>query len=289
MAAFSALAQLCQRYLIYYWSANWWFIAGSQVLDGLVHKDRIGNTIMILMMLLASTALFINNVGSPSFLHAARPIPAHAYLNLTLPFHSSVTLYNCSAFSAPVCTSCLAVNIGTGYDCGWCNGISRCVAPETCSSAFTIQPNQCPSPVLSYVSPSSGPFGGGTRLTITGTNLGVTVGDIVSVTVGGVSCTVQSDGYIPRSQVVCVNGAYISGGMQQQASVNVIITINESGTMATAQYNLQYTYVRLSILSVFPKSGPISGGTNVVIGGMFLNVGNGVKGVLLNGAMCVIL
>jgi hypothetical protein len=141
--------------------------------------------------------------------------------------------------------------------------------------------------VLSYVSPSSGPFGGGTRLTITGTNLGVTVGDIVSVTVGGVSCMVQSDGYIPGTQVVCVTGAYTSGGMQQNVTFSVLI--NRSGTMATAQSNLQYTYVRPSISSVFPKSGPMSGGTNVVIGGMFLNVGNGVKGVLLNGAVCVIL
>ena len=94
---------------------------------------------------------------------------------------------------------------------------------------------------------------------------------------------VQSDGYISGTQVVCVTGAYTSGGMQ-----NVIITINRSGTMVTAQSNL-YTYVRPSISSVFPKSGPMSGGTNVVIGGMFLNVGNGVKGVLLNGAVCVIL
>ena len=203
--------------------------------------------------------------------------------DLNFPPSSSVTLYDCSAFSAPVCTSCLAVNIGTGYDCGWCNGIS-CVAPETCSSTFANTPNQCPYPVLRSVSPTSGPFGGGTRLTITGTNLGVTVGDIVSVTVGGVSCMVQADGYIPGTQVVCVTGAYTSGGMQ-----NVIITINRSGTMATAQSNLQYTYVRPSISSVFPKSGPMSGGTNVVIGGTFLNVGNGVKGVLLNGAVCVIL
>ena len=95
---------------------------------------------------------------------------------------------------------------------------------------------------------------------------------------------VQSDGYIPGTQVVCVTGTYTSGGMQ-----NVIITINRSGTMATAQSNLQYTYVRPSISSVFPKSGPMSGGTNAVIGGMFLNVGNGVKKVLLNGAVCVIL
>ena len=95
---------------------------------------------------------------------------------------------------------------------------------------------------------------------------------------------VQSDGYIPGTQVVCVTGAYTSGGMQ-----NVIMTIYRSVTMVTTQSYLQYTYVRPSISSVFPKSGPMSGGTNVVIGGMFLNVGNGVKGVLLNGAVCVIL
>ena len=119
--------------------------------------------------------------------------------DLCFPPSCSVTLYDCSAFSAPVCTSCPAVNIGTGYDCGWCNGIS-CVAPEICSSTILNTPNQCPSPVLSYVSPSSGLFGRGTRLTITGTNLGVTVGDIVSMTVGGVSCMVQSDGYIPGTK-----------------------------------------------------------------------------------------
>ena len=205
---------------------------------------------------------------------------------LNFPPSSSVTLYDCSAFSAPVCTSCLAVNIGTEYDCGWCNGIS-CVALETCSSTFANTSSQCPSSVLSSVSPISGPFGGGTRLTITGTNLGVTVGDIVSVTVGGVSCMVQSDGYIPGTQVVCVTGAYTSGRMQQSVTFSVLI--NRSGTMAIAQSNIQYTYVRPSISSVFPKSGPMSGGTNVVIGGMYLNVGNGVKGVLLNGAVCVIL
>ena len=95
---------------------------------------------------------------------------------------------------------------------------------------------------------------------------------------------VQADGYIPGTQVVCVTGTYTSGGMQ-----NVIMTIYRSITMVTTQSNLQYTYVRPSISSVFSKSGPMSGGTNVVIGGMFLNVGNGVKGVLLNGAVCVIL
>ena len=207
--------------------------------------------------------------------------------DLNFPPSSSVTLYSCSALSVPVCTSCLAVNIGTGFDCGWCNGISSCVEPETCSSTFANQSYQCPSPVLSSVSPISGPFGGGTNLTITGTNLGVKVGDIVSVTVGGVSCVVQSYGYIPGIQVMCVTGAYTSGGTS--VNVDLVMSINRSGTMATIQSNFQYTYVKPSISSVFPKSGPMSGGTNVVIGGMFLNVGNGVRAVVLNGTVCVIL
>ena len=72
----------------------------------------------------------------------------------------------------------------------------RCVELETCPS-ITNQLLNCPSPVLKSVSPSSGPFGGGTRLTITGTDLGVTVGDIANVTVGGVNCSVQPDGFKP--------------------------------------------------------------------------------------------
>ena len=98
---------------------------------------------------------------------------------------------------------------------------------------------------------------------------------------------VQSDGYIPGIQVICVAGAYTSGGTQQNVFINV--TVNLSGAMATVQSNFPFTYVKPSISSVFPKSGPMSGGTNVMIGGMFLNVGNGVKEVVLNGAVCVLL
>ncbi|KAL5475134.1 hypothetical protein EMCRGX_G027193 [Ephydatia muelleri] len=192
-----------------------------------------------------------------------------------------VTLYSCSAFSVTSCTSCLAVNIGTGYGCGWCGGTSRCVEPETCPS-ITNQLLNCPSPVLRSVSPSSGPVGGGTRLTITGTDLGVTVGDIVNVIMEGVNCSVQPDGFKPGAQFVCVTGNYSYGGMPQTVPISVTM---RSGSVATAQY----TYVRPSISSVFPKSGPMAGGTNVTIEGMSLNVGNGVKRVLLNGATCVIL
>eukprot|EP00731_Ephydatia_muelleri_P001990 Em0001g1990a len=200
-----------------------------------------------------------------------------------------VSLYSCSKFSVSSCTSCLAINIGTEYDCGWCDGTSSCVELETCTfpSNLTNQSNLCPSPVLNSVSPSSGPFGGGTRLTITGTNLGVTVGDIFNVTVGGLNCSVQSDEYIAGTQIVCMTGNYSnrsSGG----TPVNLAIQVYISGSLAAAQSNLTYILVNPSISSVFPKSGPIAGGTNVTIEGTFLNVGNGVKKVLLNGAMCKI-
>ena len=105
--------------------------------------------------------------------------------------------------------------------------------------------------------------------------------------VGGVNCSVQPDGFKPGAQFVCMTGNYSYGGMPQ--TVPISVTINRSGSVATAQSTLTYTYVRPSISSLFPKSGPMAGGTNVTIEGMSLNVGNGVKRVLLNGAMCVIL
>ena len=74
----------------------------------------------------------------------------------------------------------------------------RCVELET-GPSITNQLLNCPSPVLKSVSPSSGPFGGGTRLTITGTDLGVTVGDIANVTVGGVNCSACTARWIQTS------------------------------------------------------------------------------------------
>ena len=47
------------------------------------------------------------------------------------------------------------------------------------------------------VNPTSGPYQGGTTITITGTNLGVVVQDIISVTIGGVPCMIDSNTYVP--------------------------------------------------------------------------------------------
>ena len=52
--------------------------------------------------------------------------------------------------------------------------------------------------LMKQVNPNSGPYQGGTTITITGTDLGVVVQDIISATIGGAPCMVDSDGYQPR-------------------------------------------------------------------------------------------
>ena len=51
--------------------------------------------------------------------------------------------------------------------------------------------------LMEQVNPNSGPYQGGTTITITGTDLGVVVQDIISVIIGGAPCLVDSDSYQP--------------------------------------------------------------------------------------------
>ena len=51
--------------------------------------------------------------------------------------------------------------------------------------------------LMEQVNPNSGPYQGGTTITITGTDLGIVVQDIISITIGGAPCTIDSDSYLP--------------------------------------------------------------------------------------------
>ena len=52
----------------------------------------------------------------------------------------------------------------------------------------------------SSISPTSGHIQGGTRVTITGTDLGVTVDDVVEVLFGSSPCVLQRQLYVPGMQ-----------------------------------------------------------------------------------------
>ena len=51
--------------------------------------------------------------------------------------------------------------------------------------------------LYSQVWPASCPYQGGTDVTISGTDLGVVVDDIINITIGGAPCMIHRDSYQP--------------------------------------------------------------------------------------------
>jgi hypothetical protein len=110
------------------------------------------------------------------------------------------------------------------------------------------------APTVTNVSPNSGPTGGGTSVTITGT--GFTGASAVNF--GGTAATtfhVDNDG-----QITATSPAESAG------TVDVTVTTT-GGTSATSAPD-QFTYVAApTVTSVSPNSGPLGGGTSVTITG----------------------
>ena len=99
-----------------------------------------------------------------------------------------------------------------------------CRVSEDCRSPaqFATAPNECPAATITSVLPASGPPEGGTTVTITGTDLGVTYADIVNnVMISSSPCITQEDGYIPGTRIVCETTAFTSG----PGPKDIIITV----------------------------------------------------------------
>ena len=185
----------------------------------------------------------------------------------------AVVLYNCPSL-ADGCSSCLGANLGTGFDCGWCSGSSddMCRVSENCRSPgqFATAPDQCPTATITSVLPPSGPPEGGTTVTITGTDLGVTYDDIVNnVMISSSSCITQEDGYISGTQIVCKTTAFTSGPGPKDLIVSV-----QRGTSSSVVVRGMFTVVAPTVTGVEPSFGPMSGGTSITIQGSCLNISN---------------
>ena len=112
-------------------------------------------------------------------------------------------------------------------------------------------------PAVTGVSPSSGPTGGGTSVSITGTNLG----GATAVLFGTAAGTITSD---TATQVIVTSPAGTAG-----AAVDVTVT-TAGGTSATSSAD-RFTYVATpAITAVNPSAGPTAGGTSVTITGTTL-------------------
>ena len=110
------------------------------------------------------------------------------------------------------------------------------------------------APVVTSISPTSGPLGGGTSVTITGT--GFT--DATAVNFGGTaaaSFTINS-----YTSITAVSPAESAG------TVDITVT-SADGTSATSSAD-QFSYVAApTVTGISPTSGPLGGGTSVTITG----------------------
>ena len=147
-----------------------------------------------------------------------------------------------------------------------------CRVLEDCRSPaqFATAPNECPTATITSVLPASGPPEGGTTVTITGTDLGVTYDDIVNnVRINSSSCITQEDGYMSGTQIVCETTAITSG----PGSKDVIVTVRGAGSSPVVGASL-FTVVAPTVTGVEPSFGPMSGGTSITIRGTGLNISN---------------
>ncbi len=121
----------------------------------------------------------------------------------------------------------------------------------TASSAYTYGAST-PAPTISGVAPTSGPLAGGTSVVITGTNLT----GASAVSFGGTAATSYT--VDSATQITAVAPAGSAGA--------VAVAVTTTG--GTASASGAFTYIAApTITTVAPSSGPLAGGTSVVITG----------------------
>ena len=181
----------------------------------------------------------------------------------------------------------------SGFECGWCDRPSGMT--DTCSfigdcpaqNLFTSG-LQCPNPTITDFNPKSGPPEGGTTITITGRELGVTFDDFMtnSIRIGedqtGVPCMPTDHGsYIPGRQIRC-----ITTGGSTIGSKTILINISSQ----TGESDIPFRVAYPQITGVFPSRGPQAGGTQLTVYGTDLNIGNSddTRITLVGGTECTV-
>uniref|UniRef100_A0A669P0E7 Plexin B1 n=1 Tax=Phasianus colchicus TaxID=9054 RepID=A0A669P0E7_PHACC len=186
----------------------------------------------------------------------------HTLLNVSLP----VTFYNCSVGHSD-CSRCQTAD--SKYNCVWCGGDKpSCIFRGSCKEEIE---DLCPAPLIHSVYPLSGPVEGGTRITITGSNLGQKHQDIAeTVTVAGIPCAVDAQEYEISSSIVCITGG--------------------SWTERFGSLFFSFSFQNPVLKSIVPTQGPKAGGTCLTLLGSKLLTGHPNEiSVLLGDLPCHIL
>ncbi|XP_043223857.1 plexin-A2-like isoform X2 [Amphibalanus amphitrite] len=183
-----------------------------------------------------------------------------------------VLVYQCARM-ADNCGECLALE--PRFNCGWCESSGRCEVKDECAAPPWLDRSKpCPNPRITDFSPKSGPYEGGTNITISGINLGKTFEDIYDqVTVAGVPCNPIRALYKKTRQIVCeVDGP----GTNEYRSAPVVVRV----ASFRAQSADSYEFVDPRISRIEPTRGPRSGGTHLRIIGDHMDAGSRVRAQL---------
>lgn len=188
-----------------------------------------------------------------------------------------MTLYTCAKLTDG-CSSCLGFRVAEGFECGWCDRVTEmaesdsCTYSGECETPLITEGSGCPAPVIADFNPKSGPIEGGTTITITGRDLGVTIDDFnaSSITVGTIPCTPIQLGYVSGREIQCQTterGSSIASG-----ALGVYIEIALSSGQAVSEQ--QFRLLTPEITEIDPIQGPVAGGTVLTLRGQNLNIGN---------------
>ena len=148
-----------------------------------------------------------------------------------------------------------------------------CSERSVCTNNIVTMNGDCPNPVITYFTPTSGPPQGRTRVTINGTNLGTQSSEILSVTLGSRTCTSNSDLYVPGRRIVCSITPDDNNTVTSNVIINVIVNTT-APQPKTAVSGTHFQFLTPTIQSVNPTFGPVSGGTLVRVEGTNLDIGN---------------
>ncbi|XP_055858315.1 plexin-A4 isoform X1 [Episyrphus balteatus] len=202
------------------------------------------------------------------------------------PHDIHVVIYRCRDM-ADSCGICLA--LAEKYNCGWCSSTNSCEVEEQCNknnegkTDWLNRMETCPNPEIQSFSPKTGPWEGGTNITIQGINLGKNFTDIYSgVRIAGINCMPFQQFYVDTKQIVCTVD---SPGVQLYRNGRIVVQIGDY----RGESKTDFEFVDPKIDDFSPKFGPVSGGTQIMIFGKYLNAGSRIQSFINDHLPCEIL
>ncbi|XP_074605238.1 plexin A [Brevipalpus obovatus] len=209
------------------------------------------------------------------------------------PQNIHVIVYRCQGM-ANNCGICL--ELPEKYNCGWC--YDQCDVQDKCEErgskeqkvSWLNKQQTCPDPQIIDFYPKSGPFEGGTNVTIEGINLGRNFEDIASgvnvaheqngVTVGLMPCIPFRKLYVKTSRITCqIRSPNISRYNGNEVKGPILVKVQTEYQAKSKEF---FKFQSPLITSIDPTIGPKSGGTTLKIWGLYLNAGSSATAFLGN-------